>query len=188
MTKHRRNQSCNAIDLHQYKLYTGKSFAGTDAATQTDEKRRRRKTVIENEIEEEELNRDEISPPPSDSSPESDEKQIGRLERDDEKVKSDLTGENKVKASTVLRQLISCGSFRNCGPGNNNTGFSLVSHYKSRMLPRGGEDGVVLRKNRRSEKVVCEDKEYFSGSLLQTKTKKEEFLGLKRSNSYTVNR
>ncbi|KAK1437065.1 hypothetical protein QVD17_02850 [Tagetes erecta] len=172
--RHRRNQSMSAIDLH----------------TGTDDKLRRRKTILEQEIKEEaedeessELNTEEISPPPSDSSPETDGKLIIRSETDDRKQKNDPTDGNKVKASTVLKQLISCGSFRGC----DNPGFSLISHYKSRMLPRGGEDGVVLRKNGRSKKqMVNEDKEYFSGSLLQTK--KEEFSGLQRSKSYTVNR
>ncbi|KVH94599.1 protein UPSTREAM OF FLC-like [Cynara cardunculus var. scolymus] len=229
VVRRRRNQSWSAIDLHEYKVYTGDSSGGkvaADASTQTDDKRRRRRTMIreEEEIKEEEetkvtfhenesseLSREEISPPPSDSSPETleslmkaDGKLILRPETEDHNRNVNGTSNNnKIKASSVLMQLISCGSisFRDCGPGaygKDNPGFSLISHYKSRMLPRGVgvrnnaedatvEDAVVLRKNRRIKKhTVTEDKEYFSGSLIETK--KEEFPALKRSNSYTGNR
>ncbi|KAL7584455.1 hypothetical protein Lser_V15G42303 [Lactuca serriola] len=232
VVRRRRNQSWSAIDLHEYKVYTGDSSAGklaADASTQTDDKRRRRRSIIREEEEEEEeeikeeeskasfhenesseLSREEIiSPPPSDSSPETLEslmKADGKLlilrpETEDHNQKTDPTANNKIKASSVLMQLISCGSisFRDCGPGaygKDNPGFSLVSHYKSRMLPRvrntGSEeatveDAVVLRKNRRIKKqIVTEDKEYFSGSLIETK--REPLPALKRSNSYTGNR
>ncbi|KAL8225192.1 hypothetical protein R6Q57_017749 [Mikania cordata] len=222
VVRRRRNQSWSAIDLHEYKVYSGRCSAGkvaADASTQTDEKRHRRKAIIrkEEEIKEEEaiesseLARDEISPPPSDSSPETleslmkaDGKLILRPETEDHKSKTNPTVCNKIKASSVLMQLISCGSisFRDCGPGaygKDNPGFSLISHYKSRMLPRGTgvrsnaedgtvEDAVVLRKNRRIKKqIMTEDKEYFSGSLLM-QTKKEEFPAIKRSNSYNGDR
>ncbi|KAJ0539292.1 putative protein SOSEKI [Helianthus annuus] len=221
VVRHRRNQSWSAVDLHEYKVYTGDSSAGklagaaADASTQTDDKRRRRKAMIKEETQEEineeqenestELTRYEISPPPSDSSPETleslmkaDGKLILRPETDDQNLKTNPTAGNKVKASSVLMQLITCGSisFRDCGPGaygKDNPGFSLISHYKSRMVPRGSvedgtvEDAVVLRKNRRVKKqVVTEDKEYFSGSLIETK--KEEFPAIKRSNSYNGGR
>ncbi|KAK9065898.1 hypothetical protein SSX86_015300 [Deinandra increscens subsp. villosa] len=222
VVRRRRNQSWSAIDLHEYKVYSGgECSAGkvaADAATQTDDKHRRRRAIIleeQDEIKEEEANenesseltRDEISPPPSDSSPETleslmkaDGKLILRPEPEDQNSKTNPTAGNKVKGSSVLMQLISCGSisFRDCGPGaygKDNPGFSLISHYKSRMLPRGGgvvrsnvddatvENAVVLKKNRRIKKqMVTEDKEYFSGSLIETK--KEEFPAIKRSNSY----
>ncbi|KAI3507793.1 hypothetical protein L1887_22787 [Cichorium endivia] len=233
VVRRRRNQSWSAIDLHEYRVYTGESSAlkvAADASTQTDDKRRRRRSIIREEVEEEikedeeeeakasfhehessELSREEISPPPSDSSPETleslmkaDGKLILRPEIEDHNQKTNPPASNKIKASSVLMQLISCGSisFRDCGPGaygKDNPGFSLVSHYKSRMLPRGMgvrnsgseegivEDAVVLRKNRRIKKqTVTEDKEYFSGSLIETK--RETFPALKRSNSYNGDR
>ncbi|XP_076916356.1 protein SOSEKI 5-like [Bidens hawaiensis] len=194
VARRRRNQSWSAVDLHEYKVYTGEPSTGklaADASTQTDDKRRS------------ELTRDEIiSPPPSDSSPETletlmkaDGKLILRPETENSHKTNPTVG-NKVKASSVLMQLISCGSisFRDCGPGaygKDNPGFSLISHYKSRMVPRGEatvEDAVVLRKNRRVNKhVVTEDKEYFSGSLVETK--RGEFPAvIKRSNSYNGDR
>ncbi|KAI7726783.1 hypothetical protein M8C21_002159 [Ambrosia artemisiifolia] len=198
--RHRRNQSWSANTLHEYKVYMGVSAA--DASTQTDDKRSRRGEIIKEEIENEssELSREEMSPPPSDSSPETLESVmkadgliIVRPGSEDRKPKVNPTDGSKGKASKVLMQLITCGSIasHDC----DNPGFSLISHYKSRLVPRGvvrngGEDenGVVLRKDRKSKKqvVVTEDREYFSGSLVETK--KEKFAAIKRSNSYTGNR
>ncbi|GKB86108.1 upstream of flc-like protein [Tanacetum coccineum] len=214
IVRRRRNQSWSAIDLHEYKVYTSGESArklAADVSTQTDSgvnKRRGQREIIKEEDEEE---ISELSPPPSDSSPETleslmkaDGKLILRPEIDHDHNKPNPTVGNKVKTSSVLMQLFSCGSisFRDCGPGaygKDNPGFSLISHYKSRMLPRGNglrtngedhatvEDAVVLRKNRRVKKqIVTEDKEYFSGSLIETK--KEVVPVIKRSNSYNGNR
>ncbi|KAL4587649.1 hypothetical protein LXL04_000521 [Taraxacum kok-saghyz] len=227
VARSRRNQSWSAIDLHEYKIYTGESSAGrvaANASTQTDERLRHRRAMI-SELEEDkpnesypdnassELSRNEISPPPSDSSPEtleslmkSDDKLIVRPETDSDNSTINPTAGNKIKASSALMQLISCGSisFRDCGPGANgkrNPGFSLGSQYKACMLPRGEdvhdqvEEGagevrsangaVSERKTRGGKKgMVLEDKEYYSGSLVETK--KDEFPALKRSNSYNA--
>ncbi|CAO2839979.1 unnamed protein product [Amaranthus hypochondriacus] len=236
----RRNQSWSSIDMNEYKVYKTESNlelaekAAANASTQTDEKRRRKKTVMikeEPEIEEDkiekvhdnqvqqstELSRGEISPPPSDSSPETLEtlmKADGRLiltttssssslsqtvnqSDDNQTVGSCPSG--RMKASSVLMSLISCGSisFRDCGAATaKDHGFSLISHYKTR-LPRGenqtvdGSNGVMMEiENNVSSsfaKMALEDKEYFSGSLIETK--KDEFpTNLKRSSSYNADR
>lgn len=152
----------------------------------------------------------EISPPPSDSSPETLEtlmKADGRLILRPETVNEDPTPNNnstnnhlsgRGKASTVLMQLLSCGSigFKDCGPGyGKENGFSLVSHYKVR-LPRGGGGNQVEKETEYDTvsslasgfggRVKLEDKEYFSGSLIETK--KKEFPALKRSSSYNADR
>lgn len=223
----RKNQSWSAIDLHEYKVVykadssgelTGRAAA--DASTQTDEKRRRRRGVKEIEEEREEnllvnqtnhtteLSREEISPPPSDSSPET----LESLMKADGKLirhtggRDDLTANNhpsgRMKASTVLMQLLTCGSisFKDCGPGytKDHPGFSLISQYKPR-LPRGGGEENTVEKEKEKEnpnfgigignggKITLEDKEYFSGSLIQ-ETKKDEFPALKRSSSYNADR
>ncbi|XP_021716217.1 protein UPSTREAM OF FLC-like isoform X2 [Chenopodium quinoa] len=209
--------------------FAGKAAA--DASTQTDEKRRRRKAVVIKEEPEEEkaeeiqqsteLSRDEISPPPSDSSPETLEllmKADGRLllgssssssaslqaanqgdHSNNQTIGSCPSG--RMKASTVLMSLISCGSisFKDCGAvAVKDNGFSLVSHYKTRV-PRGTlvEDGgnemmmVEMENNVSSKfaKMALEDKEYFSGSLIETTSKKQELpTMLKRSSSYNADR
>ncbi|XP_058199620.1 protein SOSEKI 5 [Rhododendron vialii] len=224
----RRNQSWSAIDLHEYQVYKaespGESSAAADASTQTDDKRRRRRPIIETEDEEREhkkeeesteLSREEISPPPSDSSPETLEtlmKADGRLVLcPPGEIGADRTTDNhhpsgRHRASSVLMQLISCGSisFRDCGATSaKDPRFSLISHYKGRV-PRGGggrdqvgkgaEEGnvenprfqEVIGRGNNNGKSKMEDKEYFSGSLVETK--KEEFPSLKRSSSYNADR
>lgn len=96
----------------------------------------------------------------------------------------------KMKASTVLMQLISCGSisFRDCGAtAVKEQGLSLITgQYKGR-LPRGGNREGTPREI--SNRVKLEDKEYFSGSLIETKKKEEvPALNLKRSSSCSAAR
>ncbi|KAI3991526.1 hypothetical protein MKX01_017145 [Papaver californicum] len=123
----------------------------------------------------------------------------------------------RIKASAVLMQLISCGTIscttsststiapsdkspHQDGGGGGGGGFSLISYYKSR-LPRGtgsssgnqmsssSSANVVdcLMENPSFEKITLEDKEYFSGSLIET-NKKEEFSVMQRSSSYNADR
>lgn len=211
----RRNQSWSSIDLHEYKVYKAESIsdsagkAAADASTQTDDKRRRRRVLKEGEegqreiyeSQSTELSREEISPPPSDSSPETLEslmKADGRLviSANEEgvpnrTVESCGVGSGKMKASSVLMQLISCGSvsFKDCGPTLvKDHGMSLIGHYKAR-LPRGaGNHNTVGTPSERSNfsGVKLEEKEYFSGSLVETK--KAEVPALQRSTSYNADR
>lgn len=228
----RRNQSWSSIDLNEYKVYkaepNSESFrrVAADASTQTDDKRRRRRPVKVDEEEEQEqkspsqsqetyanqtteLSREEISPPPSDSSPETLEslmKADGRLilcssssnnKNDSDDSLSNRTADNhpsgRMKASTVLMQLISCGSisFKDCGAAHvKDQGFSLIGHYKAR-LPRGPGDkkeAVADREIRSLTRVRLEDKEYYSGSLIETNRIEEVPSALKRSNSYNADR
>ncbi|MBA0790468.1 hypothetical protein Gohar_015116 [Gossypium harknessii] len=223
--RRRRNQSWTSIDLNEYRVYKAESSSDSarrlaaDASTQTDDKRRRRKAMVkQTEIEEvqsesqeleqnqtSELNREEISPPPSDSSPETLEtlmKADGRLRScnggNDDNLNKTAEGcqSGRIKAPSVLMQLISCGSisFKDCGPSSErDQGFSLIGHYKSR-LPRGaggdcnqvGKDAGTERDIRSFSRVRLEDKEYFSGSLIETK--KVEVPAFKRSSSYNADR
>lgn len=252
-----RNQSWGAIDLHEYKVYKTDStheFAAADASTQTDDKRRYRNAIIQEErgVEEKEkerkekveqcsteLSRGEISPPPSESSPESLETSIKSDKRlavtntkynsvnaalstssSSQTVDQALGGvdqtagycpSGRMKASSVFMSLISCGSisFRDCGAtAINDHGLSLMSHLKPR-LTRGGKqtedvggikndgDGMTMEnmeKNVSSSfaKMALEDKEYFSGSLVETNKKDyhndHPFSALKRSSSYNADR
>ncbi|KAH6765627.1 UPSTREAM OF FLC protein [Perilla frutescens var. hirtella] len=185
--RRRRNQSCSSIeyDQNEYSVYKAepscRSYAA-DASTQTDDGRRRRRrppTEIVEEKKSKEIQRDEIeiSPPPSDSSPETLEtllKADGRLILHPETVNKESTSQQQIqratKSSSVLMQLISCGSlsFKDCGAGQ------VISQYRMRV-PRGGGGRVKL-----------EEKEYFSGSIVETK--KEELPRLKRCSSYNADR
>ncbi|KAL4331867.1 hypothetical protein GQ457_07G033860 [Hibiscus cannabinus] len=231
--RRRRNQSWSSVDLrdhHEYKVYKAESssesarrLAAADASTQTDDKRRRRKPLAkESEIEEQqstesqelehnhttELSREEISPPPSDSSPETLEtlmKADGRLRLGNGVGKEDSSNRTaescpsgRIKASSVLMQLVSCGSisFKDCGASSEKEeeGFWLTGHYKSRQA-RGAGNCSQVGKEAGTERevevgsfsrVTLEDKEYFSGSLVETQ--KEQIPKLKRSSSYNADR
>ncbi|KAH7542510.1 hypothetical protein FEM48_Zijuj02G0081600 [Ziziphus jujuba var. spinosa] len=214
----RRNQSWSSIDLQEYKVYKTESVgdsagkAAADASTQTDDKRRRRRALREEkeerqqEVQEErvqstELSGDEISPPPLDSSPETIEsllKADGRLvlraadggnEAGANRTAEICTSGGRMKASSVLMQLLSCGtiSFKDCGATYvKDQGLSLIGQSKAR-LARGdgaGNQEGALAENLSLQRVKLEDKEYFSGSLIETK--KEEVPALKRSSSYNA--
>lgn len=214
----RRNQSWSSIDLSEYKVYKATESSAesarrlaADASTQTDDRRRRRKPAKE-EIEEEvvkspagcenqsvELSRDEISPPPSDSSPETLENLIkadGRLilrqneSTNDHRTVESLSG-GRMRASAVLMQLISCGtmSFKECGPVLlKDQGLSLTGGSGCTVTRVTG-DNCLERAEKELQsfgRVKLEDKEYFSGSLIETK--KELVPALKRSSSYNADR
>ncbi|CAA2987729.1 Hypothetical predicted protein [Olea europaea subsp. europaea] len=198
MERRLRNQSCSSIDfnLHEYSAYKADSSARAvvDGSTQTDDNRRRRRSIREAEekSKEQEPCRNqsreeiEISPPPSDSSPETLEtlmKADGRVILRQETVNEDLAVNNQKArtSSSVLMQLLSCGSnsFKDCGPTQR---LNLISQYKMR-LPRGLESSGLTGGIGR---VKLEEKEYFSGSIVETK--KEEFPALKRSSSYNADR
>ncbi|KAE8666681.1 transcription factor MYB59-like [Hibiscus syriacus] len=150
-------------------------------------------------------NREEISPPPSDSSPGT----LETLKKADGRSRvgngggngdcSNRTAESypsgRIKASSVWMQLVSCGSMsfkdRGVTSEKEDQGFSLIGHYKSR-LPRGagncsdvGKEAGIEREIGSFSRVTLEDKEYFSGRFIETK--KEHIPNLKRS-SYNADR
>ncbi|XP_010426039.1 PREDICTED: protein UPSTREAM OF FLC-like [Camelina sativa] len=189
---HRRNQSWSSTD--QYKVYKASAESSsrklaTDASTQTDEHRRRRNHIAKevNEVNEiTELSREEItSPPQSDSSPETLEslmKADGRLILRQE----DRTVE-KMRPSAILMQLISCGalSFRKCGP------TMLMNGSTRRSTVERGTGSYRLERAEKELRsfgsVKLEEKEYFSGSLIN-ESKKELVPALMRSSSCNTDR
>ncbi|XP_031387607.1 protein UPSTREAM OF FLC isoform X2 [Punica granatum] len=230
----RRNQSWSSIDLHEYKVYKTESAGESarrpamDASTQTHDRRRRARRQVKEEqkvtCEEPgkregqttELTRDEISPPPSDSSPETLETLMnadGRLvlssstnnnatgDRSDQTAESLPRG--KMRASAVLMQLITCGSFsfRNCGASYvKDQGLALIGPHNPTLLRGAGNNNNASNSSSCNPSVVGtsgeiaslsivkpEDKEFFSGSLIETANKKAELVpALKRSSSYNA--
>lgn len=184
------------------------SSQAANASTQTEDKRRRHKAkneITESTREISELTRGEFSPPGSESSTET----LETLMKSDCKIikssgsRDDLTAYNqssgRMKASTVLMQLITCGSisFKNC---EEHPGLSLVTSQHKHRLPRGegnlvckgvGENSEgkknkgVFGSVRRGKVKVTEDREYFSGSLVD-EANKVEVAALKRSSSYNA--
>ncbi|MQM13858.1 hypothetical protein Taro_046788, partial [Colocasia esculenta] len=211
-----------SFDLNEYKVYKADSSAdatlkAADASTQTDDRRQCRRALVRDDRcrpgdvpkpEEEinpttELGRDEISPPPSSSSPETLETLIkadvragasDRATQDPDQAPGAHHPSGRVRASAVLMHLISCGSLSVKDHG----GFSLVSQYRVR-LPRGRGPEASDHRPRQPEVAVdrasfpavsLEDKEYFSGSVIETKKKAAEGAGelasLKRSSSFNA--
>ncbi|CAH8267601.1 unnamed protein product [Arabidopsis lyrata] len=183
---HRRNQSWSSIDHYKASTESTRKLA-TDASTQTDDRRRRKSPAKEvdevNEITE--LSKEEItSPPQSDTSPETLEslmKADGRLILFPEDQELNGTVE-KMRPSAVLMQLISCGamSFKKCGPTlrNGNTSSRVEWRTGNYRLERAEKE---LRSFGR---VNLEEKEYFSGSLIDESSSKKELVpALKRSSS-----
>ncbi|PIA43633.1 hypothetical protein AQUCO_01900199v1 [Aquilegia coerulea] len=156
-----------------------------------------------------ELCTDEVSPPPSSSSTSSG----GKTETLESLIRADVNKMNsfrileeedirmdpniKLKPSNVLMQLISCGSI-----SVKDHSFGLIPTYRPRFshskfpsplystsVMMGEFD--CLSENPRMMGLRFEDKEYFSGSLIETKTNKGEgegFSTLKRSSSYNADR
>lgn len=102
----------------------------------------------------------------------------------------------KLKATNMLMQLISCGSI-----SVKDHSFGLIPTYRPRFshskfpsplfstsIMLGELD--CFAENPRMMGLKVEDKEYFSGSLIETKMLKEGdgFTGLKRSSSYNADR
>ncbi|KAK1312801.1 hypothetical protein QJS10_CPA07g00265 [Acorus calamus] len=211
LPRRKKQPSWSSLELNEYKVYKPEPtesaaaavFAvAADASTQTDDKKQqRRRAAAAARSPPQELCRDEISPPPSSSSPETLESLIkadGRLlvstlNEEDRTVNNHPSG--RVRASAVLMHLISCGSI-----SVKDHGFSLVSQYRSR-IPRGSVGGggpsdqavkdldALMEGN---PAFHLENKEYFSGSLIETRKKASDGVGdfpsLKRSSSYNADR
>ncbi|XP_055960286.1 protein SOSEKI 3 [Mercurialis annua] len=108
-----------------------------------------------------------------------------------------MPGNPRIKASNMLMQLISCGSI-----SVKDHSFGLIPTYRPRFShskfpsPLFSTSVMLgeldcLSENPRLMGLKLEDKEYFSGSLIETKMLKEEGNGpgtLKRSSSYNADR
>ncbi|XP_044504801.1 protein SOSEKI 3-like [Mangifera indica] len=152
-----------------------------------------------------------VSPPPSSCSLSS---SGGRTETLESLIRADVNKINsfrileeeeirmqtkaRLKATNMLMQLISCGSIsvKDHSFGLIPTYRPMFSHSKipsplfSTSLMLGERDS--LSENPRLMSLRLENKEYFSGSLIETKMPKEEeeelLNSLKRSSSYNANR
>lgn len=216
----RRTSWGGSLDLAEYKVYksdagTANPSKGADAATQTDDRRlphRRSPDFAPPPPPEAELGSDDISPPPSSSSPETLEtliksevkitgprgSHVAPSDQLDESDPDRMVGSmvsGRMRASAVLMQLISCGSLQ----VKDSSGGATVQF--SEKIRRGRSDLSSAKDLSRKEmdgmlgRVEFDpmDREYFSGSLVETKKKEVEectdgFSGLKRSNSYNADR
>ncbi|XP_073055832.1 protein SOSEKI 3-like [Primulina eburnea] len=100
----------------------------------------------------------------------------------------------KLKASNIIMQLISCGSVSVKDPS-----FGMIPTYKPRFSHSKVSSSLFSTslmfgefdchsENPRLTGVRAEDKEYFSGSFVETNMFKEGIPSLKRSSSYNADR
>ncbi|XP_031484827.1 protein SOSEKI 5-like [Nymphaea colorata] len=198
------------IDKREYKVYKAETPAefsakAADASTQTDDQRRRgrRENAAAASME---LNADEVSPPPSTSSPSSgtdgkdqpdtleammkDDSRVGSFRTVDgspEELSVRMVNHARVRASAVLMQLISCGSVLVNRPRpqrDQKAGSPAGTGAGDLDCCLGENPGLAAR-------VRLEEKEYFSGSLVETRRGQgvaEEIPRLQRSSSYNADR
>lgn len=102
----------------------------------------------------------------------------------------------RLKATNMLLQLISCGSI-----SVKDNSFGLIPTYRPRYSPSKFPSPMFstsmlgeldcLSENPRLASLRFEDKEYFSGSVIETKVLREDgdgLVALKRSSSYNADR
>ncbi|XP_011028264.1 PREDICTED: protein UPSTREAM OF FLC-like isoform X3 [Populus euphratica] len=199
----------SSLSLTEYKVYKSDGFA--NASTQTEENecnedcQNRLPCVKENS----EICENSVSPPPSSSSPSS---SGGKTETLESLIRADVNKINsfriieeedirmpnnaRLKATNMLMQLISCGSI-----SVKDHSFGLVPTYRPRFshskfpsplystsIMLGELD--CLSENPRVTGLRLEEKEYFSGSLIEMKMLEggDGLACLKRSSSYNADR
>ncbi|KAG6535572.1 hypothetical protein ZIOFF_000594 [Zingiber officinale] len=194
----RKRAPWGSFDLNEYKVY--KTDLTADASTQTDDGRNRRRSAVPRAEEEgpptTELEPEDISPPLSSSSSETLEKLIKADGRAITAVAAGSEGQGRtagtsasgrMRTSTVLMQLLSCGSINT----KDRHGLSV-----STQTPAQSKQGAAARVGsgsggKKETDGFTDGKEYFSGSLIETKKAsygRDEFPCLKRSSSYNANR
>ncbi|KAM0891900.1 hypothetical protein ACQ4PT_026077 [Festuca glaucescens] len=166
----------------EYRVYRAedRAAAAADAATQTDDSchRGRQRRA------QQELGREETSPPTASTSPDT----LETLIKADGRVVAAVAvggGRGRARASSVLMQLISCGSVSVKG-GLATPVMPRGVHYRPRAPAHAA--AVTLTPTRRQK--VVEDKEYFSGSLVETQRSAtdacQDLAVLRRSSSYNA--
>lgn len=190
-----------SLELKEYNVYraklmepdnkTGNNFSNVhqsmDASTQTEEKRYRRREItyppanltVENKTIE--LMRDEYSPPPT-SSPETLETLVRRYNGQILGDQYLMAGNVRGKTSAVLMHLISCGSIAVKGQR-----VAVVPQHGAR-LTKGSHSPIGGSCRLSGGAKVVVEKEYFSGSLLETKEDEQIAAVLKRCSSYNAER
>ncbi|XP_047060272.1 protein SOSEKI 5-like [Lolium rigidum] len=181
----------------EYRVYRAedRAAAAADAATQTDDGCRGRGRQRRAQ---EELGREETSPPTASTSPDT----LETLIKADGLVLAAVTttgGDgSRARASSVLMQLISCGSVSVKGGLATPVMPRGVHHHYRPRPPRApahshAAAATLTPTPTRRQKVV-EDKEYFSGSLVETQRSAaaddacQDVAVLRRSSSYNADR
>lgn len=176
-------------ELGEYRVYKAedRAAAAADAATQTEDGHRGRSRGHQRRAQEE-LSREETSPPTASTSPET----LEALIKADGRVLATVPGGgSRARASSVLMQLISCGSVSVKG-GLATPVMPRGVHYRPRPPRPPAHGAVAAAETAIYRQKVVEDKEYFSGSLVETQRSAadpcQDLAVLRRSSSYNADR
>ncbi|KAI5007253.1 hypothetical protein ZWY2020_047201 [Hordeum vulgare] len=173
----------------EYRVYKAEDRAGAaaDAATQTEDGRRGRSRGHQRRAAQEELSREETSPPTASTSPET----LEALIKADGRVLATVPGGgSRARASSVLMQLISCGSVSVKG-GLATPVMPRGVHYRPRPPRPPAHAAAAVTGTPAYRQKAVEDKEYFSGSLVETQRSgadacQDVAVVLRRSSSYNA--
>ncbi|CAL4960560.1 unnamed protein product [Urochloa decumbens] len=200
-----RNKSASALrdstELAEYVVYKGEERAA-DAATQTEDGgavRGRGRTAHPRRVHakakaaQEELSRAETtSPPTASTSPET----LEALIRADGRVVAAVSGSGRARASSVLMQLISCGSVsvRDARASPVMPRAHHHHHHHRARPPRPPASLAAPGEAPSFRAKIVEDKEYFSGSIIEMAKRSpvddaaQGLPVLRRSSSYNADR
>ncbi|WVZ68252.1 hypothetical protein U9M48_017212 [Paspalum notatum var. saurae] len=194
----RKKSAGAAAELAEYVVYKGEERAA-DAATQTEDggglQRRSHQAPGAAQQVQEELSRAETSPPTASTSPET----LEALIKGDGRVVAAVSGSGRARASSVLMQLISCGSVsvRDARaspvlPPRAHRQQQHHHHHHRARPPRPPASAASEVPCYRAK--IVEDKEYFSGSIIETAKRSpaddasQDMAVLRRSSSYNAER
>ncbi|KAJ1286147.1 hypothetical protein BS78_03G330200 [Paspalum vaginatum] len=194
----RKKSAGAAAELGEYVVYKGEDRAA-DAATQTEDggggggRHRRAQAPGAAQQIQEELSRAETSPPTASTSPET----LEALIKSDGRVVAAVSGSGRARASSVLMQLISCGSVSvrdaRASPVLPPRAHRHHHHHHRARPPRPPAAPAATEVPCYRAKIV-EDKEYFSGSIIETAKRSQaddasqDLAVLRRSSSYNTER
>ncbi|KAL5222064.1 hypothetical protein ABZP36_026777 [Zizania latifolia] len=192
----RKKGTGTSTEVGEYRVYKAEdpAAAAADAATQTEDglhrggrsrggHQRRAKLAA---AAQEELSREETSPPTASTSPET----LEALIKADVRVVPVVTVGGRTRASSVLMQLISCGSV-SVKSALSSPVMPRAVHYRPRPPRPSAPASAEIPAYR--QKVVADEKEYFSGSIIETKRSSpadtsQDLAVLRRSSSYNADR
>lgn len=192
--RQKKGAGINTSELCEYRVYKAEdpAAAAADAATQTEDgyrsSRGRHAQRAAAAAAQEELSREETSPPTASTSPET----LEALIKADGRVMAAVTGGGRTRASSVLMQLISCGSVSVKSTLASPVMARTAAHYRPRP-PRPPTLASTTTEIPNYRQKIVEDKEYFSGSLVETKRSSpadtsQDIAVLRRSSSYNADR
>ncbi|KAF8775370.1 hypothetical protein HU200_004788 [Digitaria exilis] len=201
---HRKTKSSSSCgdELGEYVVFKGDEQRATDAATQTEDSGPHPRRVVKaptSAAAQDELSSraDTASPPRTESttSPDTLEALI-KADHGGRVVAASAVGGSgraTARASSVLMQLISCGSVSVHDARATPVMPRAHHHHRARRPPRPPASAAEVPSSYRAK--IVEDKEYFSGSIIETATKRspaddasQDMAVLRRSSSYNAER